>query len=176
MKFGKIKQKKYLFNYMDNNLDNKKIIEVEEEIPIKKVVFVNEDSKEPLVNKKPENIQISIKEVVPKPILKKKAVSYEDILTSLNMTVVDGKLQYIDKKEQAKRLSLNRNIDNSHGIPINNRGFQNMNIYNKYQEVPREKIPLTREQYQKMVLENKRKKFLAIQRAKIAKPTKMMFI
>ena len=122
---------------------------------------------------------INIKEVIPKPILKKKQVSYEDILTSLNMSVIDGKLQYIDKKEQAKRLSLNRNIDNSISMPINNRGFQNMNIYNKFQQQqlgPQQRIPLTKEQYQKMVLENKRKKFLAIQRAKQAKPTKMLFI
>jgi len=171
---------------MNNSLDEKKIIELEE-VPIKKVVFVEEKvPKETLDNKEEEkhgieteNIQINIKEVTPKPILKKKQVSYEDILTSLNMSVIDGKLQYIDKKEQAKRLSLNRNIDNSIGISINNRGFQNMNIYNKFQQqqqVPQQRIPLTKEQYQKMVLETRRKKYLAMQRVKEAKPTKMLFI
>lgn len=169
---------------MNNNLVNKKIIELEEDISTKKVVFV-EDAKnvendyvEPLDNEKPEteNIQLSIKEV--KPILKKKQISYDDILTSLNMTVIDGKLQYIDKKEQTKRLSLNRNIDNSLSVPINNRGFNNMNlnIYSKFQQVPQPRIPLTKEQYQKLVMDNKRKKILAIQRAKLAKPTKMLFI
>ena len=153
---------------MTNNLDNKKIIELEENVSTKKVVFV-----EDVEPKKEENIQMSIKEITPKPILKKKQISYEDILTSLNMTVVDGKLQYIDKKEQAKRLSMNRNIDNSFNAPINNRGFNNMNIYNKFQQQP---TPLTKEQYQRMVLENRKKRFLAIQRAKQAKPTKMLFI
>jgi hypothetical protein len=156
---------------MTNSLDNKKIIELEENVSTKKVVFV-----EDVEPKKEENIQISIKEITPKPILKKKQISYEDILTSLNMTVVDGKLQYIDKKEQAKRLSMNRNIDNSINSPINNRGFNNMNIYNKFQQQPQQRTPLTKEQYQKLVIENRKKKFLAIQRAKQAKPTKMLFI
>lgn len=159
---------------MTNNFDNKKIIELEENAPTKKVVFVEENlDVEP---KKEENIQITINEITPKPILKKKQVSYEDILTSLNMTVVDGKLQYIDKKEQAKRLSMNRNIDNSINVSINNRGFNNMNIYNKFQQQPQQRTPLTKEQYQRMVLENRKKSFLAIQRAKQAKPTKMLFI
>jgi hypothetical protein len=94
------------------------------------------------------------------------------------MTVVDGKLQYIDKKEQAKRLSMNRNIDNSINLPINNRGFNNMNIYNKFQQQqqPQQRTPLTKEQYQKLMIENRKKRFLAIQRAKQAKPTKMLFI
>ena len=96
------------------------------------------------------NIQIKIDEL-PRPILKKvekKTVSYEDILGSLNMKVIDGKLQYIDKNAKP---------------PVH------PNYYN------RQPIPLTREQYQKLVLENKKKREDALRRVQQIKSTKMMF-
>jgi hypothetical protein len=95
------------------------------------------------------NIQIKIEEV-PRPILKKvekKTISYEDILSSLNMKVMDGKLQYIDKN--AKPLT---QVSNN-----------------------REPIPLTREEYQRLVLENKKKRIESLRRVQQIKSTKMMF-
>lgn len=103
-----------------------------------------------LIEDNSNNIQIRIEEVnKPKPILKKvekKTISYEDILSSLNMKVIDGKLQYIDKN--AKPPS---------------------QVYNQ------QPIPLTKEQYQTLVLENKKKRIESLRRVQQIKSTKMMF-
>lgn len=107
------------------------------------------------------NIKIKIEEIsqpvpvtvsAPVSILKKvekKTISYEDILSSLNMKVIDGKLQYIDKN--AKPLVSN----------------------NSYKQQP--PIPLTREEYQRLVLENKKKRVESLRRVQQIKSTKMMF-
>lgn len=101
------------------------------------------------VNFQEPNINIQIQEI-PKISIKKKPVSYEDILTSLNMKVVDGKLHYINKNAP----------------PPN---YNNINV-------PRPPpVTLTKEQYQQLVLENKRKRFIAQQRLRQVKSTKMLF-
>ena len=103
-------------------------------------------------NSRSSNIKIKIEEI---PVVKKvvkKPVSYEDILSSLNMKVIDGKLQYIDKNAKpSTNTSTSTNIHN------------------------RQPIPLTREQYQQLVLENKRKRVEALRRVQQIKSTKMMF-
>jgi hypothetical protein len=97
-----------------------------------------------------ENINLKIHEIPTRPILKRqKPISYEDILSSLNMKVVDGKLQYINKNAPP---------------PVSNR-----------QHFEKQVIHLTKEQYQQMVLENRKKRFLAHQRLHQIKSTKMLF-
>lgn len=136
----------------DVQVEDVQIEEVEEVIvvPKKKVNFG-----EP----KP-NIQINIQEK-PKGILSmkvsKKPISYEDILTSLNMIVVDGKLQYINKNAQA-----NMHLQNKMSKP------------NSFIQQPQQK-PLTKEQYQRIVLENRKKRLENQNRIQQIKSTKMLF-
>jgi len=124
-----------------------------------KIINVEENVENLDKAEEPGNIKIKIEEIKrPQQIAMKKAekkkVSYEDILSSLNMKVIDGKLQYIDKN--AKPLT-------------NTNTSTNMNIHN------RQPIPLTREQYQQLVLENKRKRMESLRRVQQIKSTKMMF-
>lgn len=134
------------------SLQEKKIINVEE-------IVENLDKAE-----EPGNIKMKVEEIKrPQqiPLMKKadkKKVSYEDILSSLNMKVIDGKLQYIDKN--AKPLT---------NTSMNTNTNTNTNTHN------RQPIPLTREQYQQLVLENKRKRMESLRRVQQIKSTKMMF-
>lgn len=117
-----------------------------------------EEVEEEEIEDNSSNIKIKIEEIsqpvpvaVPAPVsilkkVEKKTISYEDILSSLNMKVIDGKLQYIDKN--AKPIS---QVSNN------------------------QPIPLTREEYQRLVLENKKKRIESLRRVQQIKSTKMMF-
>ena len=125
---------------------------------------------------KDKNLQETSKQVL-KPIIKKshpdeqqnkihkkKGISYDDILSSMNTVLIDGKLEFIrndsgysknneqfvsNEQQQPKKVSFNQQIRN----PPIDPNMKNSYIYNKYFKDYREtneenssQIPLTREQ------------------------------
>jgi hypothetical protein len=121
---------------------------------------------------KKQNIEIFINE---NPIKNKKnGLSYENILTSLNMTVVDGKLQYINKNNTniepiKKQVQFNSNNNTNNKNNISN-SINNVVI----KELPRQ-ISLTKEQYRKIILFNRIKKIQFQKYINNVKPKKMFF-
>uniref|UniRef100_A0A6C0EV93 Uncharacterized protein n=1 Tax=viral metagenome TaxID=1070528 RepID=A0A6C0EV93_9ZZZZ len=119
---------------------------------------------------------------------KKVKFSYDDILLSLNLSVnKDGVLQYMSTKneviEPQKIQTNNRNIQNQ--IKTTNISqVQNKNsyIFNKYFKdykdptiVEERQIPKTKEEYNKMLVEEHTKRIEAIKRIQQIKSTKMFF-
>ena len=124
-------------------------------------------------------------------VKKKKKVTYDDILTSLNLVVApNGVLQYMNAKPSAFNDGNNQHQVTPQSIlknPIKQEQIQpqvkHSYIYNKYfksykdtnivEEEPRK--PMTREEYQKMVIEDLIKKRIAQKRIAQIKSKQMAF-
>lgn len=136
-------------------------------------IYNNDDNINNNLSEKKQNIEIFINE---NPIKdKKKGFSYEDILTSLNMSVVDGKLQYINKNNNTinpikKQVQINSSNNNS----MTNKNNMNMSINTVIKELPRP-FSLTKEQYQKIILFNRNKKIQFQKYINKIKPKQMFF-
>lgn len=139
-------------------------------------IYNNDDNINNNLSEKKQNIEIFINE---NPIKdKKKGFSYEDILTSLNMSVVDGKLQYINKNNKnnntmnpiKKQVQMNSNNNNS----MTNKNNMNMSLNTVIKELPRP-FSLTKEQYQKIILFNRNKKIQFQKYINKIKPKQMFF-
>lgn len=130
--------------------------------------------------------------------IKKKKVSFDDILSNMNLVVNrNGVLQSIVPKQQNEEYMQNeeyqynepnyqrqiqvRKTQNSEE-PLD-RSVKHSYIYNKYFKdykdanlsKPEVRVPKTIEEYRKMILEDKIKKFEEIRRISKIKSTKLMF-
>ena len=117
---------------------------------------------------------------------------YDDILSSINLVVKDGVLQYMapvtnemsdnnyasnytnnntnnTTTKKVKKVSIDPNVKNS---AIYNKYFKN---YRDQNDVPEIKIPKTREEYKQMLLEDYKKKVELQRRLAQIKPKKMFF-
>jgi hypothetical protein len=135
---------------------------------------------------KDTNLQETSKQVL-KPIIKKshpdeqenkihrkKGISYDDILSSMNTVVIDGKLEFIrndneygknnenfisNNQEQPKKVNFNQTHNSYVRKPPIDSNMKNSYIYNKYfkdyretNEEEHQQIPLTREQMKRKLL------------------------
>jgi hypothetical protein len=158
-----------IYNSQKDEFEEDMQVEDVEDVQVEDVQVEEVVIRKKRVNFEEPNIKMNIQEKqkeIPRKV-HKKTISYEDILTSLNMTVVDGKLQYINKNAQAN-------------MKINNKSI-NMHLQNKinttssfFIQQPQQK-PLTKEQYQQLVIENRKKQWEKQQRINQIKSTKMMF-
>ena len=117
-------------------------------------------------------------------------VTYDDILSSLNMKVVDGKLQIV-RNHVAENIRTNNNVAQTANQPINQtkkiiqpqqqqqyrqnqqQPFQN-HMFNSVP--PQQTVPImTKEQYKQMVAVNYLKALQEQQRIRNMKSTKLMF-
>lgn len=131
----------------------------------------------------------------PSPPPNKKKVTFDDILTNLNL-IVDkntGVLQYIQPKtsqvieQQTQKVPMPRAVPMPKAeikkvvLPTNNHQTQNSYIYNKYfknykdEQVVEEKpqIPMTREQLKKHLLIERARKIIEMRRVEQIKSKKM---
>jgi hypothetical protein len=147
---------------------------------------------------------VDLNSITKNELLKNKAIkneiSYDDILASLNMMVVDGKLQYInpkysyDKHKQIISNNSNNSYNSYNNSNINNINkykentnisktiIQNSYIQNKYfknyrePNQPQQRLPpMTREQFRKLQILNILKKRAAQKRINQIKSKKMIF-
>jgi hypothetical protein len=119
-----------------------------------------------------------------------RTVTYDDILSSLNMKVVDGKLQIV-RNHTAENIRTNNNVAQPANQPINQtkkiiqpqqqqqyrqnqkQSFQN-HVFNS--APPQQNVPImTKEQYKQMVAVNYLKALQEQQRIRNMKSTKLMF-
>lgn len=150
----------------ENNLDNNNN---------KKVTFNNYNT---YWDPKPEYEKIT-------PI--KKGISYDEILNSMNMVLVNGRLHFIpsSKINQNQNLTQNRNLTQNQKLNPNPNQNQNQNsyIYDKYfknykqqeqfQETPTE--PLTPEEIKKNIIINRLKQIQERKRIEQIKSKKLLF-
>jgi hypothetical protein len=122
-----------------------------------------------------------------------RAVTYDDILSSLNMKVVDGKLQIVRNHAaeniRTNNVNLNQSINQSINYktkkPIHTLNQEQHNQFMKQQqtnymfnseEKPQQNVPImTKEQYKQMVAANYLKTLQEQQRIRNMKSTKLMF-
>jgi hypothetical protein len=124
---------------------------------------------------------------------KKKKVSYDDILNSLNLVVnKNGVLQYMsvnpngDNQEQQQQPQYNQQQQQTKvikGKPLDPQ-VKNSSIFNKYfkdykdpnaEQVQEVKVPQTMEEYRQMVLEQRIKRIQERNRIAQIKSTKMLY-
>jgi len=115
-------------------------------------------------------------------IYSKKAFTYDDILSSMNLVVSsDGVLQYMQTKtpnseESVSEFPINMSINNNVGPEL-----KNSYIYNKYYKNykdPKQDViqkPLTREEYKQMLINEYIKRKQNKQRIAHIKPKRMAF-
>lgn len=101
------------------------------------------------------------------PPIEKKKVSYDDILTSMSMCVVDGKLQLVKNYPQIQPQQQNTSY-----LP-NNKYLQQASPSLSLEQEPQPR--LTKEQYKKLVILNYIKRQQAIQRINQIKSKKLLF-
>lgn len=89
---------------------------------------------------------------------KKKQISYDDILNSLNMVVINNRLHFIPS-----------NIQNSYKVE------ENLNDYNNYELEQQNQLPLTKEQIKQRLIANYIYKIRERKRINEAKPRMMFF-
>jgi hypothetical protein len=108
-----------------------------------------------------------------KPI-KKKRVTFPDILSNMNLVVKNGVLQQMGPAiPQTKHDQYTDNYNNDNNYIYNKyfKDYATMNQSN-YTEI---KVPKTLEEYKKMLLEEKAKRFLERRRIAQIKSTKLLF-
>ena len=123
---------------------------------------------------------------------KKKKVTFDDILSNMNLVVnKSGVLQYMSpiqnepiyyNKEQnynqtqiynqEQQIPLDQNVKQSY---IYNKYFQDYNDSNMQKEIPQIRVPKTIEEYKKMLLDDKIKQIAEKKRISQIKSTKLLF-
>lgn len=118
-------------------------------------------------------------------VKKRVKFGYDDILSSINLVVNNGVLQYMTpmdnqttqvaqsnapRKPEVKQVSVNPQVKNS---AIYNKYFKNYKDPNESQ--PKPQLPKTREEFIRMLLEEKQQKIQAQKRIAEIKPKKMLF-
>jgi len=126
----------------------------------------------------------------PKPIIKKKQISYDDILNSMSMRVgPDGKLQMqsqklqemqhqqnLEKQQQQMAQQPQRYLPQRHPQQIQqHRPFQQQQQQQQYYEEQPPQQPLTKKQYQQLVVLDLIRRQQEQQRLSQIKSTKLMF-
>jgi hypothetical protein len=163
--------------------NEKPIINLKSEKPI-----INLKSEKPIINLKSEKPIINLKSEKPVINLKKThTVSYDDILKTMNVNLVNGKLvlskgtsNKVEVEEvKEEKTSKKVNFANQEPIP---QEVKNSAIYNKYfktynsiQPTIEVRRPKTIEEYKQMLLEDKIKRIQANRRIAMIKPKKLFF-
>ena len=176
----------------DFGIDNE-YFENEEYIDEKPIInektIINE---KPIVNvlKSTTNVLTCEKPITPilkstKNVKKTNTVSYDDILKSLNVTLINGKLVLskgnLNTVEQVKEENTSKKVKFANEEPIPQE-VKNSAIYNKYfktynsiQPTVEVRRPKTIEEYKQMLLEDKIKRIQAKRRIDIIKPKTLLF-
>ena len=103
--------------------------------------------------------------------LKKPKVSYDDILSSLNMVVHNGVLQFAKPTQQKKQVTINEPNNQSNNY-INNKYFKDYKDESIIEEPPK---PLTKEEYKQMLIQNYINRQQAQRRISQIKSKKLLF-
>lgn len=112
---------------------------------------------------------------------KKKKVSFDDILSNMNLIVnKNGVLQYMSPIQhetethqyEEQQNPLDQNVKHSY---IYNKYFKDYNDANIQQQQPQIRVPKTIEEYKKMLLEDKIKQIVEKKRISQIKSTKLLF-
>ena len=168
--------------YDFNNLNLKK--EIKNEVINKQVTFNTYNT---YWDPKPE-----YEKVEPK----KNNVSYDDILNSMNMVVINGRLHFVPNNKfqntqmtpqqstiQNQNKSIRQNINQNVNQNINQNGNQNSYIFDKYfknyqqkqaaNEIP--KVPLTPDEIKRNIILHRLKQIEERKRIEQIKPKKLLF-
>lgn len=124
----------------------------------------------------------------PNEVKKKVKFGYDDILSSINLVVNNGVLQYMAPMDNQTNHAAPSSLPNVHRKPEVKQvsidpQVKNSAIYNKYfknykdpnEPPPNLQLPKTREEFIRMLLEERQKKIQAQKRIAEIKPKKMLF-